>query len=102
MRRATGGGSRCKAPTCIWRLAVVLGMAFHELTTNAAKYGALSEPDGIVEVSWRVFEGDDGAPWIRVEWRERGGPPVTPPSRRGFGSRLVTRTVERELAGKLE
>jgi PAS domain S-box-containing protein len=84
------------------RLAVVLGMAFHELTTNAAKYGALSSPGGMVEVGWRVFEGDDGAPWIRVEWRERGGPPVAAPSRRGFGSRLVTRTVERELAGKLE
>ncbi|HYY85032.1 MAG TPA: PAS domain S-box protein, partial [Beijerinckiaceae bacterium] len=85
------------------RLAVVLGMAFHELTTNAAKYGALSVPTGSVHVTWRVFSPDEGGePWIRIEWREEGGPPVTPPSRRGFGSRLVSSTVERELAGKLE
>jgi PAS domain S-box-containing protein len=85
------------------RLAVVLGMAFHELTTNAAKYGALSLPSGSIEVTWRVFSREEGGdPWIRIEWREQGGPPVTPPSRRGFGSRLVSSTVERELAGKLE
>ena len=78
-------------------------MAFHELTTNAAKYGALSVPTGSVHVTWRVFSREEGRePWIRIEWREEGGPPVTPPSRRGFGSRLVSSTVERELAGKLE
>ena len=85
------------------RLAVVLGMAFHELTTNAAKYGALSVPTGSVHVTWRVFSREEGGePWIRIEWREEGGPPVVPPSRRGFGSRLVSSTVERELAGRLE
>ena len=84
------------------RVAVVLGMVFHELATNAAKHGALSAPEGSVEVAWRALAHDDGTPWIRIDWRERGGPEVTPPSRRGFGSRLVSRTIERELAGRLE
>src|SRR5690606_5294544 len=68
--------------------ATSLGMAFHELTTNAVKYGALSVADGCVSVSWDVTGGPDGER-LRITWRERGGPRVEPPKRRGFGSRLI-------------
>ena len=80
--------------------AVSLTMAFHELATNAGKYGALSVPAGEVEVTWTL---DDPAQPALVEilWREAGGPPVTPPTRRGFGSRLVEKGLARELGGEV-
>ena len=62
----------------------LLALLLHELATNAAKYGALSVPDGEVHVTWAL--GDDG---IDMAWREENGPPVLPPSRAGFGSRLI-------------
>jgi PAS domain S-box-containing protein len=71
-----------------------VSMALHELSTNAVKYGALSRDGGQVAVSWRV----DG-PTLHVRWQESGGPPVTTPERRGFGSRLVERGLAAELAG---
>lgn len=74
--------------------AVSFGMAFHELTTNAAKYGALSRSGGCVEVSWRRAAGR-----LRVIWTERGGPPVSPPPRRGFGSTLIERGLAYEMHG---
>jgi PAS domain S-box-containing protein len=73
--------------------ALALGMAFHELATNAAKYGALSNDRGRVSLVWRV-EGRR----LHLDWREAGGPPVDPPSFSGFGSRLI----ERGLAGQLD
>jgi PAS domain S-box-containing protein len=79
--------------------AVAIGMAFHELATNAVKYGALSAESGRVDVVWRVEPAADGGPdRLVVEWRESGGPPVVPPTRRGFGSRMI----ERGLTGQLE
>ena len=63
---------------------LTLGLIVHELATNAAKYGALSTPEGRVQVQWRT-EGDD----LHISWTENGGPPVSPPSRTGFGSRLI-------------
>lgn len=77
--------------------AVTLGMAFHELATNAAKYGALSVPSGRVQVAWAV--GHDHR--LHLDWRETGGPPVQPPRRRGFGSRLIERGLPGELAGEV-
>ncbi len=75
-----------------------VGMVLHELATNAAKYGALSRPEGRVEVSWRLPAGPGGG--LLVEWKESGGPAVTaPPARIGFGTRLVSRTV-RQLGGE--
>lgn len=68
------------------RLAVALTMAFHELTTNAIKYGALSGNSGSIGVSWTRDAPDGG---LILEWVERGGPPVTTPDRRGFGTRLI-------------
>lgn len=78
------------------RAALALAMALHELGTNAGKYGALSVEGGRVSIAWRI-EGD----LLRLEWRERGGPPVAPPSRRGFGSRLIERGLEADLGGRV-
>lgn len=73
-------------------LALALGMAFHELATNAAKYGALSTPGGRLEVRWDLREvNGDGE--IALRWEEHGGPPVAKPSRQGFGSRLIHRML---------
>ena len=81
--------------------AVALGMAFHELATNAAKHGALSVPGGRVRLSWGEAEADaDGARWHEVLWNEAGGPPIPePPSRRGFGTRLLERGLAAQIGG---
>ena len=60
----------------------------HELATNAAKYGALSAPNGVIDISW-AEDGDD----IVVDWRERGGPPVIAPAKRSFGTNLIERSL---------
>jgi len=73
-------------------LAVPTGMAIHELTTNAAKYGALSVPHGKVEVMWDVTNASEH-PNLRLEWTERGGPRVEKPQRKGFGSTLLQRVL---------
>lgn len=73
-------------------IAVPVGMAIHELTTNAAKYGALSNRVGRVTVAWALEEGGP-AGTLRLTWRESGGPPVQPPRRQGFGSRLLHRVL---------
>jgi two-component sensor histidine kinase/PAS domain-containing protein len=78
------------------KATVALGMAVHELATNALKYGALSVPGGAVRVVWAVEAGDE-PPRLRLTWTERGGPPVVPPTRQGFGARLL----EKGLAGEL-
>jgi two-component sensor histidine kinase len=77
--------------------ALSFGMIFHELATNAAKFGALSSSDGRVLVDWSVANQADRR--LAVIWRETGGPEVTPPTRRGFGSRLIERNVRHDLAG---
>ena len=71
--------------------AVSLGMAIHELATNAVKYGALSVPAGAVAIEWRVDADPDGDGEHRLSfhWREHGGPPVDSPERRGFGTNLL-------------
>lgn len=81
--------------------AQALGMALHELATNAAKYGALSNPDGRVEISWRI-ERDAGVGTFHMSWIERGGPAVTPPADTGFGQTVIVRTVERALAAEVQ
>jgi PAS domain S-box-containing protein len=75
-----------------------LAMAVHELATNAAKYGALSVPGGLVRLSWSLEPGP--LPYLVLVWRERGGPPVAGPGAAGFGSRLLTATVQRQLGGR--
>ena len=85
------------------RRSTSLTMALHELATNALKYGALSVDAGRVTVRWR-FEKAPGVGRLHIEWREQGGPPVTPPKpkQRGFGSRLIERGLAMELGGKAQ
>ena len=80
------------------RAVLTLAMTFHELTTNAAKYGALSVPGGRVEIAWAPHE-NEGRTYLRITWSEQGGPPVAMPRRRGFGSRLIESSVAAELGG---
>ena len=68
--------------------AQTLGMAILELATNASKYGALSNNEGTVRVSWGVT-ANGGFPRYHMSWRERGGPPVAKPERQGFGHRVI-------------
>jgi PAS domain S-box-containing protein len=79
------------------KAAVALGMGLHELATNAAKYGAWSVPGGRVVVSWRLEPN-----LLRLTWTEHGGPTVKPPTRRGFGARLLERGLAAELSGAVE
>ncbi|KAA2237576.1 sensor histidine kinase [Salinarimonas soli] len=81
------------------RVAVPMGLAAHELATNAAKYGALSVPEGCIRVSWRVSD-DEAGPRLHLVWKETGGPRVTPPARKGFGSRLLQQGIARDLDGE--
>jgi PAS domain S-box-containing protein len=80
------------------RTAVSIAMALHELCTNAVKYGALSNDSGTVSVHWSLSAGGAGRR-LRLEWSEQGGPPVAPPARRGFGSRMIERGLASELGG---
>lgn len=78
---------------------VSLVMVLHELATNALKYGALSGNCGEVSVLWNL---DEQYGWVVIHWQEQGGPPVTPPMRKGFGSRLLAEAVPRQLGGTVE
>ena len=84
------------------RTAVSIAMALHELCTNAVKYGALSTDEGRVAVSWTLGRGEGGERRLRLLWQESGGPPVSPPSSRGFGSRMIERALAAELGGTVE
>lgn len=75
-----------------------LGMALHELATNAAKYGALSDDNGEIEVAWLLIE-ENGGPEFSMSWIEREGPRVSAPSRGGFGGRVAKTMVEQALSG---
>lgn len=81
------------------RAVLTLAMAIHELTTNAAKYGALSVPGGRIEVSWRPDRQDGGRMQLRIDWLEQDGPRVAPPEQRGFGSKLIEESIAAELRG---
>lgn len=82
------------------RLALALSMALHELLTNAAKHGALTSPAGRIALRWSVAR-EDGERRLRISWNETGGPPVTPPTRKGFGARLIQGGLSRELGGEV-
>ncbi len=82
-----------------WTLA--LGMAFHELATNAVKFGALSVPTGHIAIDWSEQPGESG-PRLHLTWVESGGPAVTPPAHKGFGSRLISEGLAYELDGDVE
>jgi PAS domain S-box-containing protein len=78
--------------------ALTLSLVLHELTTNAAKYGALQKSGGRVAVDWMVAA--EGGQKLHLRWNESGGPPVRPPARRGFGINLIERSVAYELDGQ--
>jgi two-component sensor histidine kinase len=78
--------------------ALALSMTLHELATNATKYGALSNDAGTVRVSWTVAPFD-GTGELELTWTEHGGPPVSPPTRKGFGTRLIQRNLAHDLGG---
>ena len=81
------------------KTAVTIAMALHELATNASKYGALSGDGGRVSVTWTA-DGDTERR-LRLTWAEAGGPPVVPPARQGFGSRMIERALASELGGSV-
>ncbi len=78
---------------------VSLVMVLHELSTNAMKYGALSDEQGEVSVRWSL---DEHGREVTIDWRESGGPPVRAPSRKGFGFRLINEAVPRQLSGTVD
>jgi two-component sensor histidine kinase len=69
-----------------------LGLAFHELATNAVKYGALSDIAGVLTVKWRT-ENEDGKNMLHIQWSEDNGPSVAEPKREGFGTRLLKKAL---------
>ena len=81
------------------KAAETFALAIHELATNALKYGALSQPSGRIEITWRLDESTNPAELV-FEWRERGGPEVKPPPRKGFGTELLERTLAFEFKGQ--
>jgi two-component sensor histidine kinase len=79
-----------------------LVLALHELETNAIKYGALSGPSGQIEITWALVAADEGKQRLTLQWVERDGPAVTTTSKAGFGSRLATSLLQRQLGGAAE
>lgn len=85
---------------CGDKTALSLALMIHELATNATKYGALRVSDGSVAITWKTL-GDPKDPELTFCWQERGGPPVTPPTRKGFGSRLIERGLAGAVGGEV-
>lgn len=84
------------------KAALALGMALHELCTNAVKYGALRDPAGLIKITWtddRNLAATD--PEFHFIWSEHDGPPVCPPQRKGFGSRMIQQILANEMGGKV-
>jgi two-component sensor histidine kinase len=84
------------------RLALALSMVFHELTTNAAKYGPLSVTGGQIAVAWGLLPDAEGGRSLTLQWLEMDGPPVETPRRTGFGTRLIKRTITDGLGGEAD
>lgn len=107
LRQSTGepgmGRVHCEGPAV--RIPgpkiVPLSMMFHELATNALKYGALSVPDGALHVEWSLEDGPQNRAYFVCRWRETGGPAVVPPKQRGYGTELIEGTC-RHLGGTVE
>lgn len=93
----------CEGPTAIINATAAqnLGLALHELATNAAKYGALSDTKGRVKVRWELDTDSPDAPRLSFEWAEHGGPPVDPPKRKGFGHVVIERVAAQALNTKV-
>lgn len=94
MRRVTLAGPQIQLPA---KQSLALSLALHELCTNALKYGALSNDQGCLDLNWHLDEGDPES--IVMLWREMKGPIVAPPTRQGFGSRLIHQVLSSDLDG---
>jgi two-component sensor histidine kinase len=81
--------------------AQAIGMAIHEMGTNAGKYGALSNDTGHVNIAWGLEQADAGGERFRMDWSESGGPTVVPPTRRGWGSTAINTIPEYALGGEV-
>jgi len=81
--------------------ALALGIAFNELATNAVKYGAFSNENGLIRIEWTVEPSSTGRR-LHLIWTEKDGPAVTPPARKGFGSQVIERGLAHELGGTVE
>ena len=82
------------------KAVLALGIAFNELATNAVKYGAFSNDAGTIAIDWKLDDRADGR-WLCLHWREQNGPPVLPPTRKGFGTRVIEQGLAHELEGKV-
>ena len=97
-RGSHGDRLQVSGPDDVWLDAgksMLIAMTLHELATNAIKYGALSNESGRVQVAWEWLAGEQ--PRVKFVWQESGGPPVTAPQRKGFGSVLIERALDREV-----
>lgn len=101
--QARDGAIRMQGPDVMLsaHMTMNLGMMLHELGTNAAKYGALSKPSGYVSLDWDVIE-QDGDHRLQMTWKEHGGPPVLEPERKGFGTVLIERSLQRTHGSRVE
>ncbi len=82
------------------KAALGLSLVFHELATNASKYGALTTPEGTIEVTWKIVDGEEGKQ-LHLTWHECGGPAVDTPTRTGFGSTLIDFNITHEFDGRI-
>jgi two-component sensor histidine kinase len=100
-----GGAARVtmQGPAIVLRpeAAQSLGLALHELSTNAVRHGALSNAGGRVAVAWRRLEPADGG-GLEITWTEAGGPVVLPPHQRGLGATVIERNLARSLDAEVE
>ncbi len=83
-------------------MALALAMALQELATNAVKYGALSNTTGTIRITWEVHDLQPPARRLHLRWEETGGPVVVAPTRRGFGTRLIERSLAQDLDGDVQ
>ena len=99
-----GGRLVCEGPDVLLSSDATesIGLALHELATNCVKYGAWSVAGGGVRVSWTLERGGAQPPQLKISWTERGGPPVVPPAREGFGRRVIERMVAQKLGGTVD
>jgi PAS domain S-box-containing protein len=102
---ATASNTRIDGPDIVLRAEAgqALAMVFHELATNAAKFGAISTgSSGIVTVRWSVSRNERTESWLCIQWEESGGPPVVPPARLGYGTSVVRELIPYELGGNVD
>jgi PAS domain S-box-containing protein len=95
----TSDALECRGPSVVVNATAAqnLGLALHELATNASKYGALSTPTGRVRATWSFESDDEGSPRLLISWQERGGPAVAPPTIKGFGHVVIERVAAQAL-----